>query len=143
MGYKVYLPQRVKEDLELCDENGEVKAVLHIDIDTDLKVADFRRAYNNFAQAALLADTAKNIEDIDAYSALEESAGLAIIELFNVLFGEENTAKIVAFYSERYTTMTMAILPFIIDVIAPAMEKANETKKEQIKQSYTKKKWLK
>lgn len=48
--------------------------------------------------------------------------GETIIYMFTVLFGEDNTQKIVDFFEGNYDEMMTAIMPFIIKEVIPTLK---------------------
>ena len=65
-----------------------------------------------------------------------EAFGNVVISMFTLVFGKENTAKILEFYQDNYTEMATEITPFIANVIAPAVEQAVEKKKQQLANNF-------
>lgn len=53
-----------------------------------------------------------------------ERFGKCIVSVFELLFGAENTQKILEFYENNYTEMIVDILPYIQTVIAPELKGA-------------------
>lgn len=65
-----------------------------------------------------------------------ETYGNAILKLFELIFGEENTAKIVKFYESNYEEMAIEVTPYINEVIVPKIQAAGEEQKARAKQKY-------
>lgn len=61
-------------------------------------------------------------EKKDAPLELMTLLGETIVYIFEILFGEENTAKIVAFFEEEYDEMLTALLPFITKEVLPKIK---------------------
>lgn len=53
---------------------------------------------------------------------LVEFLGQTIIYFFNVVFGEKNTEKILAFYEGNYDEMLLKVYPFILKEFIPALK---------------------
>ena len=136
MAFKIYKPQQIIEQLELCDTDGTVAATLDINIEADTIAQQFGINWNKFIElktaVSTMADTA------DDYNKVQEMYGLAILSLFVLLFGKDNTDKLCEFYDNRYSTMIAEIMPFIEQIVVPAIIKANANKVNQIKQRYKK-----
>jgi len=141
--YKVYRSKKITETLALCDAGGDIKAELLIDIDYSNKSKEIEVFYKNFIGAqqstvdlekALGGDN--NEEKLQSYLAASKKTGDYAIAFFNVLFGEDNTSKILEFYADRYEEMFNEILPFVFEVIIPQISAYNARKREEIKKQY-------
>lgn len=53
-----------------------------------------------------------------------ESIGKAVVELFDIIFGESTTKDMLEFYENDYTTMLVDIVPVLTDEIYPAFDAA-------------------
>lgn len=60
--------------------------------------------------------------------------GDAILDVFEIVFGKEDSAKMINFYDGDYTTLLIDVYPFIINVVFPAFEKAKKQRQKEIKQ---------
>lgn len=60
--------------------------------------------------------------------------GDAILDVFEIVFGKEDSAKMINFYVGDYTTLLIDVYPFIINVVFPAFEKAKKQRQKEIKQ---------
>lgn len=126
MAYQIKRKNRVVEKLELCNADGSVALAVDVDINVDDiggKIAA--------AQKALVAAQEQISKDSKSDEA-KEAFGSAVISLFIVLFGEEDTERILAFYDGRYTEMLVDVFPFINDVVMPRVREASESRKEQL-----------
>jgi hypothetical protein len=126
MAYQIKRKNRVVEKLELCNADGSVALAVDVDINVDDiggKIAA--------AQKALVAAQEQVSKDSKSDEA-KEAFGSAVISLFIVLFGEEDTERILAFYDGRYTEMFVDVFPFIDDVVMPRVREASESRKEQL-----------
>lgn len=70
-----------------------------------------------------------------------EQYGAAIIKLFEVLFGQENTEKILTFYENNYEEMCLEVFPFIVDVLKPQLDKVINTIRQRTRDTYKKAKY--
>lgn len=109
--------------------------IIEVNLDAGAIQARFTKGYNEVlrAQNALNGATNDNIESI---SAKLEQYGNAVISVLQVIFGEENTAKILAFYENNYTEMFTEIYPFISEVILPKISEASKRKTDALKALY-------
>lgn len=107
----------VVEDLEL-DDNGK-KLNLHVDLNVDsilrrylAVAAELTRAQNDVSKGL----TEERVEKL----------GTAILNVFGVIFGDEQTKKLVDFYDGAYTEMLADVAPFINDVVVPKVNEAQQ-----------------
>lgn len=128
MAYQIKKTGKIVEDLELLNDNNEVDKVIHVDIDIDHIAKDFRKA-----QTALI--TAQKAVSDGAENALE-TYGNAVIDVFNLIFGNDNTVDLLNYFDGKYTDMAIQIMPFVSDIITPAVEKAVKSKKELLANNY-------
>lgn len=119
----------IVEDLEIEDNGKTLQIKVDINVDTMLK------AYNNaqykIAQASIDAQKAANDKDM---SKAEEAMGNAVLGLFEVVFGTEQTKKIIKFYDNKSLEMLGDIAPFIAEVVAPRFKEAQDRIKESYRQ---------
>lgn len=118
--------QKICEQLKVGDE------VIDINIDAGEIQTRFIKSYNAVirAEKALQQAMADNLE---ATAECLEEYGRAITSVLQVVFGVDNTVKIIAFYEQNYLEMFSEVYPFITGVILPkiqevAIQKANELK---------------
>jgi len=131
--YKLSREKKIIEQIEL--DGGEV---IDINIDVENISNDFNQAYNKVIAAekkmAELKIKTDNKEVIDLN--IERDYGEAVIALFSVVFGEENTSKILNYYENRYIEMSSEVFPFIINVVVPRMKTYMEEKRKKLEDNY-------
>ena len=131
--YKLSREKKIIEQIEL--DGGEV---IDINIDVENISNDFNQAYNKVIAAekkmAELKVKTDNKEVIDLN--IERDYGEAVIALFSVVFGEENTSKILNYYENRYIEMSSEVFPFIINVVVPRMKTYMEEKRKKLEDNY-------
>ena len=120
---------RIIEQLEI-DDNGK-KVTLDVDISVDAILREYTKAQYAIAQAQRAAQKAKDDKDMQA---AEEAMGHAIISLFKVVFGAEQTDQILQIYDSKTIEMLGDIAPFIADVIAPRVQEAQQRIEERYRQ---------
>ena len=126
MAYKIQRKNRIKEELQLCHADGSVALSIDVDLNVDEMAGRLAKAQDTLAQAQNTArENPTSEEALEAY-------GNAIGSLFTVLFGEDNTVKILDFYEGNYSEMLLDIFPFINDVIMPAIRDASASRKDQL-----------
>lgn len=117
--------KRVHEQIKLGDE------VITINLDAESIAIEFNKRRNELIRAEM---DIKQIGKEDP--AVMEKYGTAVVSLFQLLFGDENTEKILAFYENRYVEMSMEVFPFILEVIAPQISQAVEEMRKRAKTAY-------
>ena len=126
MAYQITRKNRIKEELQLCHADGSVALSINVDLNVDEMAGRLAKAQDTLAQAQNTArENPTSEEALEAY-------GNAIGSLFTVLFGEDNTVKILDFYEGNYSEMLLDIFPFINDVIMPAIRDASASRKDQL-----------
>ena len=133
MAYQVKRTRKIVEDLEFCNENGEVEVTLHINLDCDAVAPLFRKK-----QVALI-DAEKNLKAIQRmgnqadFNRAYEIYGRALIDIFECTLGEDNTRRVVDFFNENYIEMCTQIIPFIAEAIIPSIQLTIQEKQNQMK----------
>ena len=124
--YQVTRKNRIKEQLQLCHADGTVALTADVDLNVDIIANRVSKAYEapGMAQNALTNDP-RNPATMEAY-------GNAVIAVFNVIFGEDQTAAIVEFYEGNYTEMLLDLFPFINNEIMPKIAEASEARRAQL-----------
>ena len=135
MAYQIKKLQKIVEDIELLNDDNSVALTIHVDIVPENIARKF-----NVTQVKLV-EAQKKVKAKDD-SALEEY-GEAIIAMFEIVFGEENTAKILEYFEGKYTDMAIQLMPFITNVIQPALRRNAEDKKALIANNYHLNRWQK
>ena len=124
--YQVTRKNRIKEQLQLCHADGTVALTAEVDLNVDVIASRVSKAYETLGMAQnALSEDPRNPATMEAY-------GNAVIAVFNVIFGEEQTAAIVEFYENNYTEMLLDLFPFINNEIMPKIAEASEARKAQL-----------
>lgn len=121
--------EKIVEKIKVGDD------IIEVNLDAGAIQARFTKGYNELlrAQTALNGITGDNL---DAASDKLEQYGAAVVGVLQVVFGEENTQKILAFYEGNFTEMFIEIYPFIAEAIMPKISEASKNKAEQLKAMY-------
>ncbi len=144
MAYQVGRSRKIRENLELVDDNGNVVTTVYTDIDADKIAKEFNKRVNAIIRAEIAAKslpksgeiTAMTTEQAEAANASVQSYGEAVINLFQLIFGDEGTQTILDFYDNAYFEMSMQVFPFILDVVKPRIEDSVRKMQERAKQNY-------
>ena len=144
MAYQVGRSRKIRESLELVDDNGSIVTTVYTDIDADKIAKEFNKRVNAIIRAEIAAKslpksgeiTAMTTEQAEAANASVQSYGEAVINLFQLIFGDEGTQTILDFYDNAYFEMSMQVFPFILDVVKPRIEDSVRKMQERAKQNY-------
>ncbi|MBO5971355.1 MAG: hypothetical protein J6S14_23015 [Clostridia bacterium] len=128
MAYKI-TRNRIVEELEI-EDNGKT-LLLNVDINVDSILHNYNIAQVAMHTAAQEAKAAANNKDLQK---AEEKMGEAVLSLFEIIFGEEQTKQIIEFYDNRVTEMLGDVAPFINDVVTPKIQEAQQRIQERYKQ---------
>ena len=121
--------KKIYEEVKIGDE------ILTVNISADTALKEFNKNFNAVVAAEnqlkqLTGGTDADIEQVvDAYSQ-------AVIGLLRLLFGEENTEKILTFYENNYVEMVNEVFPFVLDVILPKVKELMDEEKQKLAARY-------
>ncbi len=133
MAYKIKRTAKIVETLELCGDNGEVVKSLPITVDVEAIAGELRRRLTAVTTAEK--QLKKAVGDKD-YNEAYELYGQTVTDVFSACFGKQNTADIVEFYDGNFVEMSLALVPFIYDVILPAANDVVKQRKAALKSIY-------
>lgn len=125
--------EKLRDTLELCGEQGEVCEKLEIVVDIDAIAGELRRNLTDITSAEQALKKAASDKD---YSAAYEQYGKAVGGILAVCFGGGNAQRIVDFFEGNYIEMSVAIVPYIYDVILPRVNECLARRREQLKGIY-------
>lgn len=124
--YTITRKNRIKEDLQLCHANGDIALTVSVDLNVDEISGRLAQKQKQMQEAAARAQNAPNNEEaVKAY-------GETIVAFFEVLFGEEDTRKLLAFYEDNYTEMLVDVFPFINEEILTKIAEASADRKTKL-----------
>ena len=126
MAYQITRKNRIKEELQLCHADGSIAEQIIVDLNVDEITARVQKAYEALGIAQ---DALQKQPDSPQ---LMEAYGNAIVAVFRVIFGDDGTERILAFYESNYTEMLLDIFPFLNEVIMPQIRAASEARKQQL-----------
>lgn len=120
----------IVEDLEI-EDNGKTLN-LKVDLNVDTILHRYNKAQYKIAEASAQAKTAADEKELGM---AEEAMGNAVLGLFEIVFGEEQTKQIIDFYGgDKALEMLGDIAPFINDVVAPKVNEAQQRVADRYKQ---------
>lgn len=125
MAYQIKKTSRITEDIELLGESGNVEKILHVEINPD-------GIMNNYRKAEIqLLKTQRAVKEGNSAVAVEEY-GKAVTALFETVFGTETTAELLTYFENKHTEMLIQLMPFITDVVRPAVAEAIKSQKSRL-----------
>lgn len=133
MAYQARRKQVYTEVFELAEEDGTVVHTLHVHLDPDHVVKNLSAKHTALVRAL------GAVQGADAEHAPEEAlntAGTAVKDLLEAVFGQEDTQVIVDFYEGRYIELCQEVLPFIEHDVVPKVRKLAQELRRQTMQSY-------
>lgn len=140
MAYQAKRHKRFQEDFELVNGEENVIHTLHVSLDADDMIAKINRKYTALTKA--LAETTeikRNTEDPDKVQGCVETLGMAVVDLFEAVFGEADTKTIIEFYEGRYIEMSQEVIPFITQCVLPKLTEMRNDHKKAVLSGYNRK----
>ena len=116
---------KINEEVKIGDE------IITVALDIDEITIRFRKCMADLSNAekAIAKAQAEKSGDLDK---VMTEYGNATIALLQVIFGDDDANKILAFYENRYLEMTSEVFPFIAQTIIPKIEAAATEKKNKL-----------
>ena len=133
MAYQIKRSEKIVDALELCDEGGNVVTRLDIAVDIDSIAAELRKRLVNVQNAEKLLKKAASQED---YAAAYELFGQTVNDVFSVCFGAENAQRIAEHFGGDFIGMSVAVVPYVYDVILPKVDESLQRRREQLRSIY-------
>ena len=122
--FTVIQPQQYIDDIKLQRADG-TSEILHIALNLTPQVLGRYRQL----QVKLLNVQKQSSDD----PSKAEEIGKIVIELFQLLFGEQNTQKLLEFYDDDFVSMCSEMFGYIQDSILPQINKVAKDKKAAMK----------
>ena len=139
MAYQAKKQKRFVEDFQLVDENDNIFKTLHVKLSADDMLAKINRKYTVLCQT--LAETNEIKHKVQSNKEIGdclEKLGNAVVNLFEAVFGEEDTKTIVEFYENRYTEMCQEVVPFISNIVIPRITEIKKQNQKKLLKPYRK-----
>lgn len=136
MAYQAKRRKIFREDFELVDENGNAAQIFHVELDPDSMAKKLSEKYVALQKAM------QGLQNADAKNApvvALETAGNAVKDILEAVFGRDDAEKIIVFYDERYMEMCREVLPFITQVVVPQVRRIARENKASIAAGYNRK----
>lgn len=123
--YKIKRTSRFSDVLELEDRENTLQIPVEIDVD---KIVQRYRALE-----VELTRAQKMLKEKGQTAQTLEQIGKTVVDIFILLFGEENTGEILSFYDGNHIEMLGDVYPYIQQVIVPKIKEAVFERKQQYK----------
>lgn len=133
--YKIKRTRKFYDTLQLCDEEGSVQKELKIEVDIDAIATGFREVLNMLEEAQNELQDKQKLKQQKDFDKAYYDYGAALVKMFEMCFGKENTEEIVSFFENRYTEMSVEIVPYITKEIIPLVGEAIKQKKANLKKA--------
>lgn len=137
MAYQARRKALYTEAFELAEEDGTVIHTLQVSLDPDSMAANLSRKHLALTRA-LQAVNASDVEGNPAEAL--ETAGNAVRDIVEAVFGEDGAKTILDFYDGRYIEIAREVLPFVTDCVIPAVRQMAQENKAEAVAGYSRKK---
>lgn len=125
MAYQIKKTSRITEDIELLGESENAEKILHVEINPDGIMSNYRKAEIQLLKTQTAAREGKSAVAVEEY-------GKAVTALFETVFGTETTAELLTYFENKHTEMLIQLMPFITDVVRPAVAEAIKSQKSRL-----------
>lgn len=122
MAYTINRKAHVVDEIKLEDNGKELT------VKVDLQVERILKEYN--AAWAEIGRSQKRIQELQGSEGVEDATaetGAAIMALFRLLFGADQTQAILDWYDGAYLEMLADFVPYISETIVPKVRAAQES----------------
>ena len=133
MIYKTGRTKKITDTIELCDESGNVEKALVISLDIDTIALQLSSKYSDYVASSRRLKEAQNSGDKTKFISIAAVYYQTLIDLFEMVFGRENTEAILEFYEHRYLEMAQQLLPYVYMEVLPKIRKSVKQQKNSIK----------
>lgn len=133
MVFKTGRTRKITDTIELCDESGKVQREIVLNLDIDSIALQLNNKYSDYVNSTGRLKEIQEKGDKTQFGSLAAAYYDAVIDLFEMVFGKENTRIIIEFYNHRYLEMVQQLVPYIFKRILPEVRKAVKQQKKSIK----------
>lgn len=124
--YTLVQNQNFLDDIQLQKADGSTET-LHISL---VITPDIIKRYRQL-QVKLMALEKERKSGLNEETVVK--VGAAVVDVFNLLFGENNTQKLLEFYKNDFTQMVTELFPYIQGEIVPRFQQAAKARKQAFK----------
>lgn len=122
----------IKKAAHITDEVRIEDAGQELVINVNIYVDDIMERFEHCRRQIIAAQ--QNIQDLkksgktpeETIDEAQAALGSSITALFVLIFGREQTERIVQFYDGRYASMLSDFLPYIVNTILPAVQETQK-----------------
>ena len=119
--YQITRTNHITDEIQLNDGDKTMQ------VKVDLTVDQILQQYNRDLQAILSSkDQIITLSDDREIEAATARLGAAIVAFFGLIFGQEQTEKILEFYGGNHNDMFADFLPYLVNEIMPKIQQAQE-----------------
>lgn len=133
--YKIKRTRKFYDTLQLCDEQGKVQKELKIEVDIDAIATGFREVLTQLEKAQKSLQDSQKLKQMEKFDKAYYDYGAVLVKMFEMCFGKENAEAIISFFENRYTEMSVEIVPYITKEIIPLVGEAIKQKKNNLKKA--------
>ena len=138
MSYQIKRADRLIDTLEFVSKGGGVALQIDVNIEIVKVASRYRACWLNIIEAQKkLVSTEDGSPDLEEAMAALESA---VLSTYGLLFGEQATQHMLGFFDGDVEEMLEQTLPFVRDVVVPAIQSYSEQRKQELKEKYSSKK---
>ncbi len=121
MAYRIQRRKQTANDtLELVSADGKICDTIEWSINLEELLAELPQIQERIKDAQKRDDA--------------EGIGRATVDLLTVIFGYENTKRILKFYEDKYFELLEDLTPYIVGVVYPKINEYSHEKTERMKQ---------
>lgn len=113
--------------------NGDKELQISVDVSAGRIQRQYIELVKEIDASQRAAEAARREKDIEAIEKADLTVSATITRLFFLLFGEEQTEKIVAFYEDDPYQMLADFVPYIRDEISPKIREAQKKRARMYK----------
>ena len=123
--YQIQRTKPFEDTIELCDSGEALQIKYQVTITPDF-------ARNARALQVKIIDLQRRSKTEQEF----ENLGHAIVDLFELIFGVENTQKIIAFYEGDYANMLIDLFPYLRNTVFEELNRRTAARIKNLKKQY-------
>ncbi|MFI3172420.1 MAG: hypothetical protein R3Y58_08670 [Eubacteriales bacterium] len=146
MAYQAKRVTGLTKEFELVNQDGSVAHRFAVKLDGDNMLRKISQKHMALIHAQIAVqkvqkDIALAKQEGSAIAAKEslEVVGRALVDLIEACFGKEDADTIIEFYENQYLEMCEEVIPFIVNVVIPAVRDLNANKRKGVLATYNRK----
>lgn len=122
--YTIKRRQRFTDTLRI---EGEAGNTLDLSVDLDIGAVSGRVWKRYETLCIVYEQLQKAPSDVEK----QKAVGAAIVELMNMIFGEEQTEKIIEFYGGNAVELLVDLMPYLTDEVYPRLKEASQARADR------------